>query len=126
MARIVFDPISARVVAGSVRVHRRVGPGLLEGAYEKCLAFELRRVGLTVQTQVLQSIVYDGVVLEGCYRVDMLVNDELVVEIKTVDRLLPIHHAQLLSYLRLGGYRVGLLLNFRAPRMKDGIVRIVN
>ena len=117
--------VTGDVVDGSVKVHSRLGPGLLESAYERCLAFELRRRGHRVETQVQQSIVYDGVILDACYRLDMLVDDVVIVELKTVEKILPVHEAQLLSYLRLSGREVGLLINFRVARVRDGIKRLV-
>ena len=121
-----LNDLSGMAIDSGVKVHRHLGPGLLESAYETCLAFELRSRGLHVETQVPQPILYDGVTLEACYRLDLLVEDALVIELKTVDKLLPVHEAQLLSYLRLGNRHLGLLLNFRVPRLKDGIRRIVN
>lgn len=125
--RAALDRISGDVVDRAIRVHSRLGPGLLEGAYETCLAHELRGRGHDVRCQVPQSIQYDGaILLENCYRIDLLVDDAVVVELKTVERIAPVHEAQLLSYLVLSGHRLGLLLNFRVARMKDGIRRLVN
>jgi GxxExxY protein len=118
--------LTGHVVDASLRVHRALGSGLLESAYEACLAYELRSRGLQVLVQVPMPVTYRGVELELGYRLDLLVEGLVVVELKTVAKLLPIHDAQLLSYLRLGGYRVGLLINFHVPRLKDGIRRLVN
>ena len=127
MDKTALDRISGDVVDAAMRVHSSLGPGLLEGAYEACLAYELRRRGRVVECQAAQSIRYDDVVLlENCYRIDLLVDDAVVVELKTVERLLPVHEAQLLSYLVLSGRRVGLLLNFRVTHMRDGVRRLVN
>ena len=109
-----------------MRVHRALGPGLLETVYEACLAHELVKSGLGVKRQLNMPVVYDGVVLEAGYRLDMLVEDCVVVEVKAVEKLADIHRAQLLSYLRLGGYRLGYLLNFNSPLLKDGIRRLAN
>ncbi len=109
-----------------MRVHSALGPGLLEGAYEACLAYELRARGLSVLTQVPLPLLYAGVRIEVGYRVDLLVDDTVVVELKAVAKLQPIHEAQLLSYLKLSGHRVGLLLNFHVVHLKDGIKRMVN
>lgn len=117
---------SGAIVDSAITIHRRVGPGLLEGAYERFLAFELRRRGHLVRTQVPQSINHDGFILDGCYRLDLLVDEQVVVELKRVEKLLPVHEAQLLSYLVLGDYRLGLLINFKETRLKDGIRRLVN
>lgn len=109
-----------------MHVHSALGPGLLESAYTSCLAVELQNRGLTVESQVLLPLIYKGLLLPAAYRIDLRVNGELIVEVKAVTRHLPVHEAQLLSYLRLGKSRLGLLLNFHVPRMKDGIKRIVN
>jgi GxxExxY protein len=117
---------SGHVVDAAMRVHSTLGPGLLEGAYEACLAYELRKRGLRVLAQVPIPVVYDGVRIELGYRADLLVDDAVVVELKAVAKLLPIHEAQLLSYLKLSEYRVGLLINFHVRHLKDGIKRMVN
>ena len=115
-----------RVVIGhAIEVHRALGPGLLESAYEECLCFELKIAGLEFKRQVPLPVVYKAIKLECAYRMDILVDQRLIVELKTVDQLLPIHQAQLLTYLKLGGIRTGLLLNFHAPVLKDGIKRLV-
>lgn len=115
-----------QIVDAALRIHSRLGPGLLESAYEACLAYELRRRGLHVRTQEAIGIEYDGIRLEVGYRVDMVVDDVVLVELKAISRLLPIHHAQLLSYLKLGNYAVGLLFNFHELHLKDGIKRLMN
>ena len=115
-----------RIIGAALRVHSLLGPGLLESAYEACLAYELMERGLRVQRHVPLPIVYGTVVLEAGYRLDLVVNESVIVEVKTVRVLLPIHEAQLLSYLRLSGLEVGLLVNFHVPRLKDGIRRLVN
>jgi len=113
------------IVSGSIRVHSTLGPGLLESAYEPCLAHELISHGLDVRTQVPLPIVYRDVRLDAGYRLDMVVGGTIVVEIKAVERLLPIHEAQLLSYLRLGGYPIRFLINFHERHLKDGLRRFV-
>lgn len=118
--------ISGAIVDAAVKVHSRLGPGLLESAYQGCLAHELRRCGFRVETQVGLPIVYEGEKLELGYRIDLLVEDQVVVEIKCAEAIHPIHRAQLLSYLRLSGKRVGLLINFHVVRLKDGIQRLVD
>ena len=117
---------SGVVVDSAIKVHTALGPGLLESAYLACLAHELRQRGMKVRTQVDLPVVYDGKRIDVGYRIDMLVDDCVVVELKTVKKLLRVHEAQLLSYLRLGGYRVGLLINFHVDRLKDGIRRMAN
>jgi GxxExxY protein len=109
-----------------MKVHTALGPGLLESAYEACLAHELRTRRLLVRTQVEMPIHYEGVVIDAGYRIDMLVEESLVVELKSVERLMPIHEAQLLSYLRLGGHKLGLLVNFNSVHLRDGIKRMAN
>lgn len=118
--------VTGEVVDGAIKVHRVMGPGLLESAYEACLCAELRRRGLGVETQVKLPVTYLEQRIDLGYRIDMLVEEELIVEIKAVAKLLDVHHAQLLSYLRFSGRRYGLLLNFQTKLMRDGIVRIAN
>ena len=117
--------LTEEVIGLAIKLHRRVGPGLLESVYERCLCFEFQRAGIEFQRQVDVPVVYDGVSLEAGFRADIIVARELILEIKAVDKLLPVHEAQLLTYLRMSGYRIGLLLNFNALRLKDGIRRFV-
>lgn len=114
------------VVDSAMKIHSALGPGLLESAYEVFLVRELRKRGLRVKVQVPLPVVFDGARAELGYRVDLLVDDAVVVELKAVAKLLPIHEAQLLSYLKLSGHRVGLLINFHVLHLKDGIRRLVN
>ena len=118
--------ISGHVVNAAMKVHSALGPGLLESAYEACMLHELRRRGLRVEAQVPMPIVYDGARIDIGYRLDLLVEEQVIVELKAVAKVLPIHQAQLLSYLKLGGFPVGLLLNFHVSRMRDGIMRFAN
>jgi GxxExxY protein len=117
---------SERVIGAAIEVHRRLGPGLLESTYEACLVWELQQRALRVANQVPLPIVYGEVRLAVGYRLDLVIEDTLIVEIKAVDTILPVHRAQLLSYLRLSNKRVGLLLNFNVIRLKDGFTRVVN
>ena len=117
---------SGVVVDAALKVHTKLGPGLLESAYEICLAHELSRRGLRVDAQVPVPLIYDGVRVEVGYRLDLLVEGQVVVKLKAITKLLPIHDAQLLSYLRLSRHPVGLLINFHEQHLKDGIKRIVN
>ncbi|HEC36572.1 MAG TPA: GxxExxY protein, partial [Anaerolineae bacterium] len=110
----------------AIEVHRALGPGLLESAYEACLTFELAQRGLQVERQRPLPVVYQEVKLDCGYRLDLLVEEAVIVEVKAVDRLMPIHQAQLLSYLKLSGCKVGLLINFNVKVLKDGIRRMVN
>jgi GxxExxY protein len=121
-----LDQITRRIIGAAIEVHKVVGPGLLESAYEACLAFELRAMGLKVEVQRPLPVVYKDVKLDCGYRLDLVVEDAVIVEIKAVERLAPIHDAQLLSYLKLSHKRVGLLLNFHVRVLKDGLKRIVN
>lgn len=120
------NEISQRVIGAAIAVHRELGPGLLESAYEVCLKYELKEVGLAVESQVAQPVIYKGLDLECGYRLDLLVENLVVVELKAVEALLPIHAAQLLTYLRLRNLWLGLLINFNVPVLKQGIKRIVH
>lgn len=120
-----MNELSEKVIGAAIRVHRELGPGLLESAYEACLAYELREANLQVCTQVPLPVVYHGVKLECGYKMDLVVEDQILVELKAVDKLHPIHEAQVLSYLKLSGIRIGLLINFHNQLLKDGIKRIV-
>jgi len=117
---------SGAVVDAAIKVHTALGPGLLEGAYEGCLVHELRRRGHLVIQQLALPVLYDEICIDLGYRIDLLVDGQVVVEVKSVRKLAPIHNAQLLSYLKLGGYKVGLLINFNVPHLRDGIRRVVN
>jgi len=115
-----------RILGCALQVHRNLGPGLLENAYETCLSYELSKAGLEHRRQVALPIVYDGVSIDLGYRLDLLVEDRVVVEVKAIDALAAIHRAQLLSYLKLGRYRLGYLLNFNVKMFRNGIVRLAN
>ena len=120
------NEIGDAIIASALKVHTALGPGLLERAYETCLLYELQKRGLPVQQQVLIPVRYEDFTIDNGYRVDLLVADRVVVELKALEAILPVHRAQLLSYLRLGGFKLGYLLNFNVARMRDGIVRLVN
>ena len=121
-----INQVSGAVVNAAMRVHSLLGPGLLESAYQACLAQELRTRGFRVETQVGLPVVYEGEKLDLGYRIDLLVESLVIVEIKCVEATHPVHEAQLLSYLRLSGKNVGLLINFHVERLKDGIRRMVD
>ena len=121
-----INAVSATVVDAAMKVHSGLGPGLLESAYEAVLFHELRKRGCKAATQVAMPVCYDGVSIDVGYRLDMVVEDSVLVELKSVDCVLPIHEAQLLTYLKLSGKKVGLILNFNVVHMKDGIKRMVN
>jgi len=123
---VTEEEIGHAIIGAAIRVHSAVGPGLLEGAYETCLLYELEKQDLSVRKQVLIPIRYQDLKIDNGYRLDLLVGDRVVVELKAIETILPVHRAQLLSYLRLGGFRLGYLLNFHVAHMREGIVRIVN
>ncbi len=120
-----LNQTTATIISAAIDVHRELGPGLLESAYETCLAYELVERGLNVRRQVEQPVTYRGVHSDCGYRIDLLV-DGVVVELKAVNSLNAVHKAQVLSYLKLSGYQVGLLINFNVKLLKDGVQRIVN
>ena len=117
--------LTERVIGLAIEVHRQLGPGLLESAYEECLCFELGQKGIAYGRQISLPVVYKGVRLECGYRMDIVVANEVVVEIKAIEHLKPIHDAQMLTYLRLSNHKVGLIMNFNSTALKDGLRRIV-
>ena len=121
-----LNEISGQIVDAAMKVHTALGPGLLESAYEACLKYELEKRGRIVKSQLTLPVNYDGLFLDAGYRIDLLVDEEVIVELNAVSELAPIHHAQLVSYLKLSGKRLGLLINFNVHRLKDGIKRLVN
>jgi len=120
------NEIGERVLGCALKVHKALGPGLMESVYESCLAHELGKAGLPFDRQLSLPVTYDGVIIEAGYRLDLLVQRQVVIEIKAIETIAKVHRAQLLSYLKLGGFRLGYLLNFNVSLLKDGIVRIVN
>jgi GxxExxY protein len=120
-----FDQITEKVIGAAIEVHRALGPGLLEGIYEECLCHELSLRNVSFKRQVVLPVQYKGISLDCGYRLDLLIEGKVVVEIKAIEKLLPIHKAQLLTYLKIGGWKGGLLLNFNVPLLKSGIDRIV-
>jgi GxxExxY protein len=122
---LVDEALSEQIIGAAIEVHRQTGPGLLESSYQVCFCRELELRGIPFRAQVELPIVYKGVRLECGYRIDVIVADRIVVELKAVEKLLPVHEAQLINNLRLSGYRVGFLINFNVPVLKDGIVRRV-
>ena len=119
------DSVTSAIIGSAIEVHRELGPGLLESSYEACLAHELVTRGFDVKRQLAIPVSYKGISLDCGYRVDLLVEDQIIVELKTVERFAPIHEAQILSYLRLSGKSVGLLINFHAYSIKQGLKRVV-
>ena len=120
------EEIGHAIISSAIKVHSAVGPGLLESAYEACLVYELGKKRIRVQSQVSIPIRYEELTIENGYRLDLLVGGLVIVELKAVPALLPVHRGQLLSYLKLGGFKLGYLLNFHVAHMRDGIVRLVN
>ena len=121
-----LEAIAKIIVDAIIAVHRVLGPGLFESTYQACLAYELRKRGLTVNCEVILPVNYDGVKIETGYRIDMLIEDAIIIENKAVQSLLPIHDAQIITYLKLSGCKIGFLLNWNQKLMKDGINRFVN
>lgn len=120
-----FADCSGQIIGAAINVHRALGPGLLESTYEVCLAHEISKLGLSVERQKGLPVRYDNLLLDCGYRIDLLIDGSIIVELKAVDKLLPIHEAQLLSYLKLSDCKVGLLINFNVEVLKTGIKRRV-
>jgi GxxExxY protein len=120
------DDLTGRIIGCAMRVHTVLGAGLLESAYEACLCYELKKAGLKVEQQKPIPIIYEEVKLECGYRLDLLVEDRVIIEIKAVESFHPIHLAQLLTYLKLSNHKLGLLINFNVPHLRDGIKRVAN
>ncbi len=121
-----LNKITEKIIGAAIEVHRALGPGLLESAYAACLVYELRQRGLNVLQEVPLPLVYKEVKLDCGYRLDILVNDAVIIEVKSVESLAPIHEAQLLSYLKLADCKIGLLINFNVKMLKQGIKRLAN
>ena len=121
-----LEAIGREIVDSAIRVHTRAGPGMLESAYEACMEYELNKRSLTVRKQVSMPFRYEELTLDVGYRLDLLVEEAVVIELKSVRQLVAVHTAQLLSYLRAGDFRLGFLLNFHTAHMRDGIKRVVN
>jgi len=117
------DPRTSPIIGAAIEVHRLLGPGLLESAYEECLCHELYLRGMSFERQVALPVTFKGILLDCGYKIDLVVEGEVVIELKTVERILPVHEAQLLTYLKLSGKHVGLLINFNVPLLARGIIR---
>jgi GxxExxY protein len=122
---VELEEIAKKTVDAAYIVHKNLGPGLMESVYETCLKYELRNKGLRVESQVILPIYYRGIRIDSGLRLDLIVENSLIVEIKTVETLLPVHKAKILSYLKLSGHRLGLLINFNSALIKDGINRVI-
>jgi GxxExxY protein len=121
-----INDLTYKVIGSAIEVHRELGPGLLESAYQKCLLYELRKVGLQVEEEKSLPIIYKEIKLDHGYRIDLLVENALVIEIKTVENFTDVHFAQVLTYLKLGSYPIGLLMNFNSKILKNNIKRFIN
>ena len=122
---LIEEELTQAVIAAAIEVHREIGPGLLESAYRQCLCRELSLRGVDFKCEVPLPILYKGMKLDAGYRIDIVVADKVIIELKSVETILPVHEAQLLTYMKLSGKRVGLLINFNVPLLKQGIVRRV-
>ncbi len=120
-----LNEISGKIIESAIKVHKALGPGMLEGAYQVCLMHEVVKSGFRVESEIPMPIVYDGIKLSSGYRIDLLVEDSVIVELKATERLMPVHEAQLLSYLRMSDKRLGLLINFNVKLLRDGVRRVV-
>ena len=120
-----LNDISYTIIGCAYKVHSELGPGLLESTYEVCLEYELLKAGLNVERQKVLPVVYENIKLEAGYRIDLLVNKKIIIELKSVDQIAPIHKAQVMTYLKLSGLKLGLLLNFNTLDMKQGINRVI-
>ena len=120
------NKLSNKIIGAAIEVHKTLGPGLLESAYEQCLCHELKIRGISFEREKQLPVVYKGLKLDSGYRLDVVIEDAILLELKSCEKIEPIHRAQLLTYLKLSGISLGLILNFNVPVMRDGIVRIVN
>ncbi len=121
-----IEEIAKSTIEAAFTVYKNLGPGLLESVYEYCLVHELKKRGFSVQTQLALPVYYDGELIDAGYRIDMLIEDRLIVELKTVEKILPVHKAQLLTYVKLSRKKLGLLMNFNSAVFKEGIKRVIN
>ena len=121
-----IEEIGRNIVHSAIKVHKALGPGLLESVYQKCLEYELEKAGLTVACEVPLTVKYESVTIDAGFRIDMIIQQTVIIENKNVDKIAPIHEAQLLTYLKLTNLKLGFLLNWNVPLMKDGIKRMVN
>jgi GxxExxY protein len=125
-SKMDIEVIATRIVEAAIKVHTVLGPGLLESAYQKCMEYELKEGGLQVDCEVVLPIAYEKIRIDAGYRIDMLVDNCVIIENKTAEKILPVHEAQLLTYLKMKNCKLGFILNWNVPRMKDGIKRMVN
>ena len=123
---MINTKLSHEIIGCALKAHTKLGPGLLESAYQECLYYELKKTGLQVKKEVPRPIIYEDIKLDHGYRIDLLVENKIVVEIKAVESITDVHKAQVLTYLRLGEYKLGLLINFHVASLKTGIKRVIN
>jgi GxxExxY protein len=121
-----INQLSHKIIGAAIEVHRHLGPGLLESAYRDCLAFEISQVGLYVEREKVLPLKYKGIILNQGYRLDLIIENKVVLELKTVEELTDVHHAQMVTYLKLGNYPLGLLINFHSKILKDGLRRVIH
>ena len=123
MSKLLYEGLTNKIIKAAIEVHKILGPGLLESAYEECFVYELIQMGLSVKQQLMILIKYKDIKLKTKYRLDLLIDDKVIIELKSVEKLTPVHEAQLITYLKLTGYRVGLLINFNETLLTNGIMR---
>ncbi|MBF8148450.1 GxxExxY protein [Winogradskyella sp. F6397] len=123
---MVYDKITENIIGAAIEVHKELGPGLLESAYQDCLFYELKALGYSVQKEVSRPIIYKDITLDHGYRIDILVENKIVIELKTVEKFTDVHTAQILTYMKLGDYPIGLLFNFNTKLLKNSIKRFIN
>ena len=123
VSKMLYKDLTDKIIGSAIEVHKALGPGLLESAYEECLVLELKNLNLLIRQQLQIPLVYKNITIKSKFRLDLLIEDKVVVEVKSVEKLLPIHEAQLITYLKLTGYRVGLLINFNEKILIDGVIR---
>lgn len=122
----MYNKITENIIGAAIEVHKALGPGLLESAYQECLFYELKSLGYSVKKEIAQPITYKDIKLDHGYRIDLLVENKIVIELKTVEKFTDVHSAQILTYMKLGDYPLGLLLNFHTKLLKNGIKRFIN
>lgn len=123
MSKLLYEELTDKIIKVAIEVHKILGPGLLESSYEECFVYELIQMDLSVKQQLMIPIKYKDIQLKTQYRLDLLVGDKVIIELKSVEKLTPVHEAQLITYLKLTGYRVGLLINFNEKLLTNGIIR---
>jgi GxxExxY protein len=124
LSSAINDPLTERIIGLAIEIHRALGPGLLESVYEECLCYELREAGIEFERQLPLPVIYKSVALKGGYRLDVVAEQKVILEIKAIECLLPVHQAQVLTYLKLGKFSTGLLMNFNSAVLKDGLRRL--